>query len=261
MWRPILSLLLFFLNQVLAFIFTLLYELRAGNIRSASLEDLNSVLSNIDAVHYGTALLFTTIAFIGIMLLTRLSWKGALTAFSRGLPRNWAWGIGGFIVISLGVNGILSPFDIENPGVSAIFSGMQHSVWCAMLIIFAGPLAEELVFRDCIIRGMLPAGRWWAVIISSFAFACIHGNLMQGIPAFVMGVILALLYLQTGDLRLCLPAHILNNALGFWELHQHELTECSGQWPPYVLPFVGGCLLICGLWMLKMMPLNIRNPR
>ena len=250
MWRAIIALLLFFLNQVLALAILLVYECQTSDNGSPGLGNIQSILHHLNPVHYGTVLLFTTLFLIGMLLLTRLTGKGVLKSFMQGMPKGWLWGIGAFFAISIGLSGILSPFDLDNAGVSAMFSGMQHSFPCALLIIIAGPMAEELVFRDSIIRILLPTGRWTAIIVSAFAFAVIHGNLMQGIPAFVMGIALALLYLHTGDLRLCLPAHILNNTLGYLEICFPETAECTAQWPSSVLSVTGTLLFAGGLWML-----------
>lgn len=256
MWRAIIALLLFFLNQAFALVVLLVYEYQTGPYGTTGEGNIQSILQHLNPVHYGTTLLCTTLIFIGILLLTRLTGRGVLTSFMQGMPKGWLWGIGAFCAISLGVSGILSPFDLKNAGVNAMFSGMQHSIPCAFLIIVAGPMAEELVFRDSIIRVLLPSGRWIAIIVSAFAFAVIHGNLMQGIPAFIMGIALALLYLHTGDLRLCLPAHILNNALGYLEICYPEAPDCTSHWPSSVLSVTGALLLAGGLWMLRKLQRN-----
>lgn len=252
MWFPIISLLLFLLNQAAAIVVLLMADAMSGRLGDSSPEALMDAMTHFDIPRYGTVLFLTTVLLIGILLATRLTGKGVLTAFRRGMPKGWAWGIAGFVSFALGLNAILSLFDIEDAGVSAFFSGMQDNVWCAMLIVLAAPLSEELVFRDSIIRGMSQVGRRTAILVSAFAFAVVHGNLMQCVPAFILGVVLALLYLHTGDLRLCFPAHVCNNALAFADMRYPHLTQMAERWSPWIVSMVGISLLCCGAWMLRL---------
>ena len=57
------------------------------------------------------------------------------------------------------------------------------------------PIAEELIFRGLMYRRM----RWyldakWAAVMSAMIFAVIHGNLLQGIYAFGIGLLMAFVY-------------------------------------------------------------------
>ena len=121
----------------------------------------------------------------------------------------------GVPVISLGLSLLLTPFDIDDGGMEHIFSDMMHNPLCLLLLCVVGPLTEELVFRSGMVRLMRLYGMsaWLSVCVSAFSFAAVHGNLVQGIPAFLIGVLLGYLYLRTGNLKLCLPAHIANNTI------------------------------------------------
>lgn len=133
-------------------------------------------------------------------------------------PFKWhqlACAICGVLLFALGLSGLLDTVHLSDNGSTALFEGMLHDPWCILLLCLVGPLCEELVFRVGMTRSLYrhSVPGWMAVTISSFAFAIVHGNLAQGIPAFAVGFILGVLYLRTGNLRLCLPAHIANNAL------------------------------------------------
>lgn len=80
----------------------------------------------------------------------------------------------------------------------AIFSG---GIWIQMLTVgFCGPVAEELIMRGLVyerLREMMrPA---WAIFWSALLFGIFHGNLVQGIYAFFVGLFFAWLmeYFQT----------------------------------------------------------------
>ena len=121
----------------------------------------------------------------------------------------------GVPVLGMGLSFLLSPLDIDDGGMEQIFAQMLHNPLCLLLLCVVGPLTEELVFRSGMVRLMRLAGlsSLMAVSISAFSFAAVHGNLVQGIPAFLIGVLLGYLYLRTGNLKLCLPAHIANNTV------------------------------------------------
>ena len=57
------------------------------------------------------------------------------------------------------------------------------------------PVVEELIFRGLIYRRL----RWmldakWAAVVSALIFAVFHGNLLQGIYAFAIGLLLAFVF-------------------------------------------------------------------
>ena len=84
-------------------------------------------------------------------------------------------------------------------------------------IIVAGvfiPVVEELIFRGLAYRRI----RWYirpvpAMILSALFFAAVHGNWLQGIYAFIMGVLLAFAYERFHSLLAPILIHIGANTL------------------------------------------------
>lgn len=150
-----------------------------------------------------------------------------------------------FLLLALGVSFLLEPLGLEDGGMGRTFDAMKRNPLCLLVLCLIGPLTEELVFRAGISRSLFRAGlpQWAAAVVSSFAFALVHGNLAQGIPAFILGIALSLLYFRTGNLRLCLPAHILNNAAAVVLLHFPEIAD----FPPTVQAATGGVMFLLGL--------------
>lgn len=88
----------------------------------------------------------------------------------------------------------------------------------AMLFIVAvwAPLAEELVFRAMLFRTLRKGFCFWvAALISGAAFGIYHMNLVQGIYAGLLGLLLAWFYEKTNSLLGCYLFHFLFNLLNY----------------------------------------------
>ena len=108
-------------------------------------------------------------------------------------------------------------------GVSMIFSEnvvdanigwiIGNNVWVISLFYgVVGPFCEELVFRGIIYKGYrMDGGRRGALILSSLMFGLMHMNANQAVYAFVLGVVLALIYEATGSLWASFLCHFIFN--------------------------------------------------
>nr|MBP7056150.1 CPBP family intramembrane metalloprotease [Candidatus Omnitrophota bacterium] len=76
----------------------------------------------------------------------------------------------------------------------------------------AGPIIEELFFRGFMynaLKKIVPL--FWAMGISSAAFAALHAHAVGFLPILVIGMLLAYLYEKTGTLVASVTVHILHN--------------------------------------------------
>lgn len=96
-----------------------------------------------------------------------------------------------------------------------MFRKMMGNEWGFMAIGVIGPVAEEIVFRGAILRRLLDAGghRWrWAAIAGSAAlFGVVHFNMVQGVNAFFVGLLLGWMYMRTRSIVPGVAFHIVNN--------------------------------------------------
>ncbi len=129
------------------------------------------------------------------------------------------------------------------------------------------PIAEEMVFRGAVLRLLLQKmeGKWhWAAIaLSALLFGIVHGNLAQGIHAFLLGLLLGWLYYRTDSIVPGIVLHWVNNSVAFAvsnimpQWNDAKLTDVFGS-QQNVLLAVGFSLLIFlpALWQIA-----IRNEK
>lgn len=101
----------------------------------------------------------------------------------------------------------------ESDTLEQIFNMLrQHPVNTALSVCIAAPILEEIVCRGYMMRGMLQYIKpWQAIVISAFLFAVIHGNLAQGVTAFILGILLGWVYYRTGSLLMSMMIHFIVN--------------------------------------------------
>jgi len=95
----------------------------------------------------------------------------------------------------------------------------QYSVSYPQGLFFygiVGPLIEEILFRAIcynILKKMF--GSRWAIFISALMFGIYHGNIVQGIYSFIMGVLIAVGYEYSRDFKIPVASHGLTNMIVF----------------------------------------------
>jgi len=82
-----------------------------------------------------------------------------------------------------------------------------------VIVVIIAPIIEEIVFRG-IILGRLSV--MWntsrAILLSSFIFGILHYDI---IGAFIFGIIMSILYINTRTLVVPILCHVLNNSVAF----------------------------------------------
>jgi membrane protease YdiL (CAAX protease family) len=97
----------------------------------------------------------------------------------------------------------------------AIFANTKSPLVIAGMLTVAcvlAPLCEELLFRAGLYRFCRQRlGRASALLISGLLFGAVHANWASLVPLAVLGVVLALVYEATGDIRVPIVTHALFN--------------------------------------------------
>lgn len=74
-------------------------------------------------------------------------------------------------------------------------------------------LVEEMIFRGYILRALRPHGDGPAIVLSAALFALFHGNVLQIPFAFVLGLMLGYLMVQTDSIWPAVLLHFSNNLM------------------------------------------------
>lgn len=79
------------------------------------------------------------------------------------------------------------------------------------------PVVEEIFIRGCILNSLQKKySVIFALLFSSVLFAVLHFNFVQTLSALICGLILGLLYINTGSLLCCILAHSLYNTISYF---------------------------------------------
>lgn len=85
--------------------------------------------------------------------------------------------------------------------------------WLPFVLIAVLPaICEELAFRGFILSGFRRMGhKWWAICLSALFFGMAHTVLQQSLAAFVVGMGIGFLAVQSGSLIPCILFHMTYN--------------------------------------------------
>lgn len=89
---------------------------------------------------------------------------------------------------------------------------VDHVAMLIMVAVFA-PILEEILFRGIILKGMINKGikPKKAILFSALIFGAVHGYPWQFLGAFLLGLVLGLVYWKTKSLLMPILLHSFNN--------------------------------------------------
>ena len=109
---------------------------------------------------------------------------------------------------------VFSLFGLQNQGGDMLGDGSMPAVLLYFLTVAVLPaFAEEFAFRGVIMGTLRPYSEGLALLVSSAAFALMHGNFVQIPFTFCCGLAFGFVVLKTNSLLPSIIIHFLNNAL------------------------------------------------
>lgn len=105
---------------------------------------------------------------------------------------------------------ILNGFDMSLMPMMESVSGSADSISMFLYASLLGPISEEIIFRGYVLRSLRPYGKRFAIVGSALLFGLFHGNLLQVLNAFLMGLIMGYLTVEY-SIFWATALHIFNN--------------------------------------------------
>lgn len=175
-------------------------------------------------------LAFTGMNDIGMAMTLIASYIGTIYIGSRwvGMPDFSDRGIGFDIVSIIGAILLMmaAKFAIGIPmefipGYESMLDGYIDTfgnlgVLTMLIAATIGPVAEEVIFRGMIQKGLMRNyTSIFAIVFSSVIFGVIHMIPIQVVSAMIMGLVLAWIYYKTKSLWIPIIVHVINNSIAF----------------------------------------------
>ncbi|MDT2801443.1 type II CAAX endopeptidase family protein [Vagococcus lutrae] len=172
---------------------------------------------------------FILVTLVVLLLLIYLAKKRG--AFDHLSPFfSWyhmKWIIGGFFLTRIGAivfTMLLSGESSQNDQAIQELATAISPTTLFLLICVLAPIGEEIIFRYFIMNSFIdvrqPAstlGKVLAITVSVTLFSLVHGptSILFFLMYATIGLVMAFAYLYTGDLRVAMSIHFLNNFLPF----------------------------------------------
>ncbi|MHC4398146.1 MAG: ABC transporter permease subunit/CPBP intramembrane protease [Planctomycetota bacterium] len=101
---------------------------------------------------------------------------------------------------------------------------MDTPYWQVLLVMAVLPaVCEEFAFRGFILSGFRHLGhKWRAIVYTSLFFGATHFMLQQSIVAFILGILIGYLAVQSGSILPGVVFHLVHNGLGLLTVRLSE---------------------------------------
>ena len=189
---------------------------------------------------------------IAVGLIALRLWKGKKffreTLWTKGKPMQagdffclLALFLAGQLAFSLIAEAMEAFFNLFGLSVLDSIESATMSADSFSMFLYAGigaPIAEEILFRGLVLRHLEPYGKRFAIVMSAFAFAVFHGNLVQIPYAFLVGLILGYTAVEHNILW-AIVLHMINNLV---------LADMVSRICSYFPPFVEELAMLLIIW-------------
>lgn len=133
----------------------------------------------------------------------------------RRVWRGTGWLVLGWLPLAFVITLCAELLGLHDTATPLFEQMLSHPLLAIATLCVVGPVAEELVFREGILRQLhlWRSNKFWAILISALVFGIVHFNPVQTFAATLLGLLLGWVYVRTGDARQPIVLHMLNNGL------------------------------------------------
>lgn len=189
------------------------------NVQKAGKEALTQIVEN--RAYYGAAI-GDFIAILVLMLIYLIPKEGLIKRCrfkkfdAKKIPEIILF-IVGFSILSI-VFIKFTQGDIKSYlSVEKYMAASASTVLGGILLVLIIPIFEEIIFRGAIFGTLRKQMPWIvALIIQAIIFSLMHGNLIQSIYTFPLGIILGLIFVYTGSMFGDILGHMIFNLFGLY---------------------------------------------
>ena len=120
------------------------------------------------------------------------------------------------LILQFGISSVLTLIELMAPKVMENYNELMETMGLGEMslpvmiaVSVMAPLSEEVLCRGVILRlaEMVSPRFWVANVIQALAFGILHGNLVQGIYAFALGLVIGYIYGKYRNIWLCMLLH------------------------------------------------------
>ncbi|MBT1162695.1 MULTISPECIES: CPBP family intramembrane glutamic endopeptidase [Bifidobacterium] len=117
-------------------------------------------------------------------------------------------------------------------------NGMVSDSWLMVVaVVLVGPLVEEIVCRGLILRSLAGRGKMFALTTSAVLFGLMHGDVLQGLFAVMLGLLLGYVAMEY-SLLWAIVLHCVTNAFATF------MAQVAGGQSPEVTVVIGLALIV-----------------
>lgn len=123
-------------------------------------------------------------------------------------------------IVATLANGIRTLYPISEQALAKLeqiqqMLGGAPNMYVLLLMVAVLPaICEELAFRGFILSGLRRMkNQWLAILVSALFFGIAHQMLQQSIAAFLVGLLIGYLSIQTNSIFPCMVYHLIHNSL------------------------------------------------
>lgn len=192
---------------------------------------MNSGWSSIVAVAVG--ILFLILFFYRENLPEIMFWKsGKMTAKTFFMLLSvFMSGQVIFSLIGSTFETILNVFGYTMLGEIESASSESTTISMFLYSCLAAPIGEELIYRGFVMRYLQRYGKVFAILVSSVLFGVMHGNMIQAMFAFAIGLVLGYTAMEY-SIKWSILLHFINNCI-FGDLMTYGLS-----WMPEIVQLI-----------------------